>query len=159
MYKFFFILIVLSLFFLIKIFSENTAVDKNKELISLIKRETGSINVLFKKDIGNLELNKLNIGYYVMFEGQIGERTLTLMENNTVKFTYPLNEKTFLSEIGFWKTNNNGKIEVTIIGNQFGVYDETRMFIFDVNHYDKKIISENYEKLIYGDGGLVFYRK
>ena len=163
MYKYLFILVVISLVFFIKIFSQNNSVSSGNELIHLIRQETGGSNILLinkiKRDTGNQELNKLNIGYYVMFEKTQGERTLTLLENNTVKFTYSLNEKQTLSEVGFWKTQDDGKIEIIIVGNQYGLYDESRNFIFVVNSYEKKIISDNYDKLIYGSGGFVFYKK
>lgn len=163
MYKLFFLIIIISLFFFIKIFSQNESVNKNKELIKLIKKETGGASFVFRKkitkDIGNTGFNSLNKGLYVMFEGTEGERTLNLLEDNSIKLTYPINEKITIIEIGFWKSNDEGDIELVIFGNQFGSYDDVRNFIFKVDFDNKKIISSNYEKMIYGDGGLVFYRK
>lgn len=163
MYKIFFLITTISLFFFIKIFSQNESVNTNKELIKLIKKETGGSSFVFRnkidKDIGNVNFNYLNKGLYAMFEGTEGEKTLNLMEDNSVKFTYPLNEKITVVEIGFWKSNDEGDIELVIFGNQFGSYDDVRNFIFKVDFDNKKIISSNYEKMIYGDGGLVFYRK
>lgn len=163
MYKYLFVLIAICLLFLANAFSKNLSIETGKELVGLIKSETGGSNLLFRKqnkiEKGNIELNKLNVGYYVMFEKTEGEKSLSLLADNTVEFTYPLNEKAKVLERGFWKTNDDEKIEVVITGNQFSTYDESRVFVFMFNSDEKKLISVSYEKLIYGDGGLVFYRK
>ena len=163
MYKYLFIIILASLFFLVNIFSDNISVFSGKELIKLLQKETGGSNILFRQkpkiDMGNQELNRLNTGYYVMFEKTDGEKSLFLLSDNTAKFIFPLNENTKITERGYWRTRDDEKVEVIIIGNQYGNYDDARVFIFEPNYYDKKLISTSYEKIIYGDGGLVFYRK
>ncbi len=164
MYKILFLFTIIILIFLIKNFSQNEAVTKNQELIKMLKKEKGETSKILlrsnvKKETGNVFLNKLNIGYYVMFENTTGEKTITLMDDNLVKFSYPLNDDYIVNEVGFWKTNDDNTIEIIILGNQASSYDEIRKFVFVVDDSGKKIISTNYEKLIYGDGGLVFYRK
>lgn len=172
MYKYFFtfILIAATLSFFSKVFTSGDGV--NQELITILGKETGRGSGLtaevFNKpllygfsDTGDPLLNQRNMGYYTMPGGGIGDKVLILLENNSLKLTYTLPDSTSeIIDIGFWRTNKEtGNIDAIVFGNQFGTYDEPRNFTFKVDPIERKLISLQYEKLLYGSGGLVFYKK
>lgn len=110
-------------------------------------------------DSGYSVLNDIYSGIYIMgFDND--KKELDLMINNRVRFIYSLpesNRKFF--EMGYWRSLNNGDIEMVITNNQFGKYKKNRNFLFAVKDNGGKLVSKSYDNPLYGSAGFVFYKK